>query len=75
MCFLNIQVPTDYAGNRALLALGIAKILESVEWAYLWVTLHKFEFGSVFLQWVQLLLAKTRARSRINPPLSPLCFI
>lgn len=44
--FLNLQVPSENVGNRAILSLDAAKAFDSIEWDYLWHGLEKFGFGS-----------------------------
>lgn len=53
--FLNIQLPVDNPGNRAVFSLDAAKDFDNVEWRYLWVVLRKFRVGKSFLAWIQLL--------------------
>lgn len=68
--FLNVQLPVDNPGNRAFFPLGAAKAFDSLEWRYLWAVLRKFQVGSSFLPWVQLLYAAPKARVRMNGALS-----
>lgn len=34
--FLNLQLPTDNMGNRAIMSLDVAKAFDSIEWVILW---------------------------------------
>lgn len=71
--FLNLQLPTDNQGNRAILSLDSAKALDSVEWPYLWDVLTRFGVGPSFFKWVQLLYNAPSARIRINGNMSESC--
>lgn len=53
--FLNLQPQSDNVGDRALLSLDAHTAFDSIEWQYLWAVLGKFDFGKMFLSWVQLL--------------------
>lgn len=53
--YLNMQMTTDNAGHHALLSLDANKAFDGVEWPYLQQTLRHFDFGDVFISWVQLL--------------------
>lgn len=64
--FLNMQIPTDNLGSKAILALDAAKAFDSLEWDYLWKVLVPFGFGPSFISWVRLLYSKPRAKIKIN---------
>lgn len=66
LLFLNLQLPTDNSGKRAILSVDAAKAFNSVEWPYLWEVMAKFGVGTTFIKWVQLLYASPSARIRIN---------
>ena len=68
--FLNLQIPVDNPGDRAMFSLDAAKAFDSVEWPYLWEVLMRFGVGSTFLKWVQLLYSAPTARMRVNGELS-----
>lgn len=68
--FLNLQIPVDNPGKRAILSLDAAKAFDSVEWPYLWETLKRFGLGDNFIQWVKLLYSAPTARIRVNGDLS-----
>lgn len=67
---MNLQVPVDNPGGRAILSLDAAKALDSVEWPYLLEILERFGVGNRFIAWVKVLYSKPRARLRINNNLS-----
>lgn len=63
---LNMQIPTEKAGSRAILALDATKVFDSLEWNYLWRVLERFEFGPSFMRWVKILYSEPRAKIKIN---------
>lgn len=67
---MNLQVPVDNTGGRAILSLDAAKAFDSVEWPYLLEILARFGLGSQFIAWVKVLYSGPRARLRINNNLS-----
>ena len=69
--FLNMQIPTDNYGHRAILSLDAAKAFDSVEWEYLWKVLEKFKLGEDIISWIKLLYKAPKACIRINNTLSP----
>lgn len=64
--YLNLQVPTENTGSRAILSLDTAKAFDSLEWEYFWWSLQRFGFGPVFIRWVKLLYNRPSARLKIN---------
>lgn len=50
--FLNLQLPTDNMGNRAIMSLDAAKALDSIDWAFLWKCLKHYGFGPRFIKWI-----------------------
>lgn len=48
-------------GDRPLLSLDAHKAFDSIEWQFLWATMHKFGFGPIFISWVQLLYSSPMA--------------
>lgn len=34
--FLNLQIPTDNTGERAVMSLDVVKAFDSLEWEYIW---------------------------------------
>lgn len=67
---MNLQVPVENPGGRAILSLDAAKAFDSVRWPYLLEILERFGMGSKFITWVKVLYSKPRARLRINNNLS-----
>lgn len=63
---MNMQIPTDSVGSRAILALDAANAFDSLEWDYLWWVLERFEFGPSFIGWVKTLYSEPRAKIKIN---------
>lgn len=68
--FLNMQLPSDNSGNRAILSLDAAKAFDSLEWHNLWATLKATDFRPIFISWVQLLYSCPKARIKANCQLS-----
>lgn len=68
--YLNLQIPTDNQGQRAILSLDAAKAFDRVEWDYLWKTLEKFNLGETIISWIKLLYKAPKACIRINNTLS-----
>lgn len=61
--FLNLQLPVDNTGNRAIFSLDAAKAFNSVEWPYLWKLLDHIDLGANFISWVKLLYAQLWAQT------------
>lgn len=68
--FLNLQIPVDNPGRRAILSLDAAKAFDTVEWPYLWEVLKRFGLGDYFIQWVRLPYAAPTSRIHVNGDLS-----
>lgn len=64
--FLNLQIPTDNMGSRAVMLLDVVKAFDSVEWEYIWRVLREFGFGPSFISWVKVLYNDPKAKVRIN---------
>lgn len=64
--FMNLQVPTDDPGGRAILSLDATKAFDSAEWPYLLEILARFGLGNHFIDWVRVLYSTPRARLCIN---------
>lgn len=64
--YLNMQLPIENGGNRAVLSLDAAKAFDSLEWHHLWKVLAEFQFGPNFVQWMRILYERPRAKVRIN---------
>lgn len=64
--FLNLQLPIDNSGNRAILSLDAAKAFDSIEWDSLWNCLKRFGFGPRYLKWIQLLYSNPNAGVQIK---------
>lgn len=63
--YLNIQLPTEEEGTRAVLSLDAVKTFDSLEWHYLWQVLE-FQFGPNFVKWIRILYEAPIAKVRIN---------
>lgn len=57
-------------GSEVVASIDAVKAFDSVEWDYLWMKLHKFGCGPVFISWLQLLYSNLTARVCINGMLS-----
>lgn len=68
---LNLQLPSDCHGTRAVCSLDAAKAFDSVEWPFLWAVLEKFGFGPAFISWIKLFYTTPKARLMINGQYSP----
>ena len=68
--YLNLQTPTENAGDRSILSLDATKAFDSLEWDYLWYTLEKFGFGPSFIKWIKLLYNSPKAKIKINNEVS-----
>lgn len=64
--FLNLQLPIDNSGNRAILSLDAATAFDSIEWDFLWNCLKCFVFGPRCIKWIQLLYSNPSATVQIN---------
>ncbi|XP_072009068.1 ATP synthase subunit C lysine N-methyltransferase isoform X1 [Engystomops pustulosus] len=80
---LNLQIPADNIGQRAVLTLDAAKAFDSVEWQYLWEVMRVIGFGPNFISWVKVLYSANGELSEWFPltrgtrqgcPLSPMLF-
>lgn len=63
--FLNIQVPVENTGNRAILSLNAAKAFDRMECKYLWAVLGRFGLGEGFISWIKLLYFALTVRIHI----------
>lgn len=63
---LNLQIPSDCIGSRAVCSLDAAKAFDSVEWPFLWAVLDKFGFGPAFISWIRLFYTSPKARLMVN---------
>lgn len=68
--YLNLQLPTEREGTRAILSLDTFMAFDSLEWHYLWQVLA--EFGPNFVKWIRILYRAPRAKVRINVKCSQL---
>lgn len=68
---LNLQLPSDCHGSRAVCSLDAAKAFDSVEWPFLWAVLKKFGFGPAFVSWIRLFYTTPKARLMVNGQYSP----
>lgn len=64
--YLNLQIPSDCQGSRAVCSLDAAKAVYSVEWPFLWTVLQEVGFGSAFISWIKLFYTLPQARQLIN---------
>lgn len=64
--YLNMQLPSDNPGSRAILSLDAAKAFDSVEWTYLWEVMGAFGLGERFIRWIKMLYSTPRACMEIN---------
>lgn len=63
---MNLQVPTDEYGARAILSLYAAKAFDSLEWQYLWRALAGFQFGPIFNNWLKILYKTLEVKVKVN---------
>ena len=63
----NIEANNDIG---ILLFLDFEKAFDTVEWSFLFSTLKKFNFGSQFIQWIQILYSDPKAIIKNNGYLS-----
>lgn len=66
--FMNLQA--HHVGNRVLVALEVAKDVNSMEWNYLWECLCCFGIGPNFIKWLKLLYQEPVARVAVNGHIS-----
>lgn len=64
--YLNMQIPIENSGRRAILSLDAAKAFDSLEWHYLWKVLAEYQLGPGFARWLRLLYSEPRAKVKIN---------
>lgn len=64
--YLNMQLPIENSGKRAVLSLDAAKAFDSLEWNYMWKELAEYQFGSGFVHWLSLLYNSPRAKVKVN---------
>lgn len=68
--FLNLQIPTENIGSRAVMMLDLVKAFDSLEWEYIWRVMKEFGFGPSYISWVKILYNNPRAKIRVNNVLS-----
>lgn len=64
--YLNMQLPIENSGKRAVLSLDAAKAFDCLEWHYMWKVLAEFQFGPGVTHWLSLLYNSPRAKVKVN---------